>query len=56
MHAMWTDGTLYMGDPDATEAAVQARAIEGPKASGHTRMTKMNAQRLQALAPLANAI
>jgi transposase len=55
MHAMWTDGTLYMGDPDATEAAVQARAIEG-STSGQTRMTKMNAQRLQALAPLANAI
>jgi len=26
MHAMWTDGTFYCGDPDASKADVSGRA------------------------------
>ncbi|GEC54763.1 hypothetical protein ABIF38_003512 [Bradyrhizobium japonicum] len=26
MHAMWVDGTFYCGDPDASQADLQARA------------------------------
>lgn len=27
MHAMWTDGTLYVGDPSAGAGEVRARAV-----------------------------
>jgi transposase len=27
MHAMWSDGTVYIGDPAANETDVSARAV-----------------------------
>jgi transposase len=37
MHAMWIDGTFYVGDPDASATDVAARRLKDRKLLGAYR-------------------